>query len=130
MATSKPSQAPGTRRPGRFATSGASNGSRARSSLMASGSALKSKMRRTLRAAQLAGRPLIENLKRRVEPADAVKPGSQRDLGHRHSRFDNQLFREENAARLSNSDQRGSKMLPEETPKLTLTDAEPLGQCI
>jgi hypothetical protein len=46
------------------------------------------------------------------------------------SRFDNQLFCEEDPARLSNSDQRGSKMLPEETPKLTLTDAEPLGQCI
>ncbi len=83
-----------------------------------------------LRAAEFAGRPLIENLKRRVEPADAVKPSSQRDLGHGHSRFDNQLFREEDPARLSNSDRRGSKMLPEEAPKLTLTDAEPLGQCI
>ena len=33
-------------------------------------------------------------------------------------------------ARLSNSDRRGSKMLPEEAPKLTLTNAQPLGQCI
>ena len=32
-----------------------------------------------LGAAQFAGRPLIENLKRRVEPADAVKPSSQGD---------------------------------------------------
>lgn len=48
-ATSKPSQAPGTRRPGRSATRGASSGSRPRSSLIASGSALRSKMRRTRR---------------------------------------------------------------------------------
>jgi hypothetical protein len=75
-----------------------------------------------LRAAQFAGRPLIENLKRRVESADAVKPSSQGDLGHGHSRFDNQLFREEDPARLSNSDRRGSKILPEEAPKLTLTE--------
>jgi hypothetical protein len=83
-----------------------------------------------LRAAQFAGRPLIEILKRRVEPADAVKPGGQCDLSHGHGCFDNQLFREEDPARLSNSDRRGSKMLPEEAPKLTLTNAEPLGQCI
>ena len=69
-------------------------------------------------------------MKRRVEPADAVKPSSQCDLSHGHSRFDNQLFREEDPARLSNSDRRGSKMLPEEPPKLTLTNAQPLGQRI
>jgi len=82
------------------------------------------------RAAQFARWALKESLKRRVEPADAVKARGQGDLRHGHGRLDNQLLREMNAPRLSNSDRRGSKMLPEEAPKLTLTDAEPLGQCI
>jgi len=51
-----------------------------------------------LRAAQFAGRPLIQTLERRVETADAAKPSSQGDLGHGHGRFDDQLFREEDPA--------------------------------
>jgi hypothetical protein len=62
-------------------------------------------------------------LKSRVEPADAIKSRRQGDLRHGHGRLDYQLLREENAARLSNSDRRGSEMLPEEAPKLTLTNA-------
>lgn len=83
-----------------------------------------------LRAAEFPRWALIESLKRRVEPADAVKSRSQGDLRHGHGRLDNQLLREENAPRLSNSDRRGPKMLPEEAPKLTLANAQPLGQCI
>src|SRR6185295_5872622 len=79
-----------------------------------------------LRAAEFPRWALIESLKRRVEPADAVKSRSQGDLRHGHGRLDNQLLREENAARLSKSDRRGPKMLPEEAPKLTLANAQPL----
>ena len=51
---------------------------------------------------QRARRPLKELLEGLVEATDAPEAGRQSDLGHGHARIVNELFREEDAARLRN----------------------------
>jgi len=75
-------------------------------------------------ASQCAWRTVKQLLKRLIEPANASKSCCQCNLGHRHARFMNELFREENSSRLSYRYRRRSQMLEEQPSQLTFPYAE------
>ena len=59
-----------------------------------------------------------------VKSADTAESGRQRNFGHRHLRFVDQLLREENAPGLRHRDRRGAQMLNEQPPEVAFADAE------
>src|ERR1700721_610218 len=75
---------------------------------------------------QRARRPPEKILKYFVEPAQAAKTGSHRDLRHRHSRFVNQLFGEKDATRLRHRNRRSSQVLEKQTAQLAFANSQPV----
>src|SRR5271155_3171490 len=73
---------------------------------------------------QRARRAVEKLVKDLIEAAQTAEASCQGNVGHRHSGFMNELFREEHAACLGNGDGRSSQMLPKETSKLSFAYSE------
>jgi hypothetical protein len=69
-----------------------------------------------------------EVVKDLIESPQAAKSGCQRDFGHRHPRFVDQLFGKEHTSRLRHRNRRCSQMLKEQSPKLALAQAKSFRQ--
>ncbi len=79
-------------------------------------------------AAEGAGRAVEEVVEGFVEAAEAAESGGQRDFGHGHAGFVDELLGEEDAAGLGDRDGRGAEMLVEEAAELALAEAEAGGE--
>jgi hypothetical protein len=69
-----------------------------------------------------AGWTVKEIMEDFVESAEAAETGCERNFGHGHLGFVDELLGEEDAAGLCNGDGRGSEMLEEEAAELAITD--------
>src|SRR5215813_12227945 len=63
-----------------------------------------------------------------VKSPNTTEACGQRNFGHRQIRLVDQLFGEEDATGLGHNDGRCAQMLNEQSPKMTFTDAEAVGE--
>ena len=63
-----------------------------------------------------------------VESPDTAEACGQGNFGHRQIRLVDQLLGEEDATGLGHNDGRCAQMLDEQSPKMTFTDAEAVGE--
>jgi hypothetical protein len=78
--------------------------------------------------AQRGGRPPPRRFERRIEPANAAESRRERNLGKRHRRSVDELFREVQPARLKHRERRSAEMLKKEAPQVSRANAQAVRQ--
>ena len=81
-------------------------------------------------SSQRTGRAAEKIVEYLIESPQAVESGRERDLGHGHLGFVNQLLGKKNATGLCDRDGGSAQVLDEQPPQMAFTDAQPRSQCI